>query len=123
MPVSDIHTTSHPGLASGLHLELFAGMPGINDLLSPSQGFYIVVNDNSKEVKTRYHGNTISVGQMTNIGVKRDKVKRLSEPYSNCTFEINPDTVTETTDREVFGIFKLISRGGKINFLGVFYFS
>ena len=73
----------------------------MDDFLSPSQGFFIVVNDNSREVKTRYFGNRVSVGQVTNIAVKRDKTQRLSEPYSNCTIKTDKNTKTETTDSEV----------------------
>ena len=95
---STAKTISNAGPAFGLVMELFAGIPG--KLYSTESGFYVAVHNNSDMVMTSYTGNKISVGQATNIGVKRILTNKLNAPYSNCTIAF--DSTATTTDFDIF---------------------
>lgn len=76
--------TSKTGPGSGLSLELFAGYPGQQDFLMEKRGFYLAVHNNSILPLINFEGIKLSVGQMTEIGIKRTYFNKLGQPYSKC---------------------------------------
>ena len=84
---TSIKKTSKAGPTYGLQLELFTGIPGYQDLLASERGIYLAVTNNSASPLTSYDGIKLSVGQATNIRVKRTFVSNLDYPFSNCRMD------------------------------------
>jgi len=84
---TSIKTISKAGPTYGLQLELFTGIPGYQDLLASERGIYLAVTNNSALPLTSYDGIKLSVGQATNIRVKRTFVSNLDSPFSNCRMD------------------------------------
>jgi len=81
---TNIKKISKAGPSYGLQLELFTGIPGLQDLLASERGIYLAVTNNSALPLTRYDGIKLSVGQATNVRVKRTFVSNLPAPFSSC---------------------------------------
>lgn len=100
---SSLSTIGSQGPRDGLILELFTGVPGKNDYLSESSGFYVGVNNNSEDILTEYTGSLIAVGADNYIGVRKQKNVKLDKPFSNCTNLVSTSTSSE--DPEVSFVF------------------
>ena len=79
--LNDLKMVNRPGLKYGLRLELFTGFDGLN---TDSDGFKILINNQSFQGYPEENGFDISPGFQTNIAISRTFIKNLDWPYNQC---------------------------------------
>ncbi|RNA03799.1 acid-sensing ion channel 1 isoform X2 [Brachionus plicatilis] len=79
-----VKKTSRTGPGSGLMLELFIGLAGIEDTFIEKRGIYLAVHNNSVNPVVNHEGMKLSVGNLAEIGIKRTFYQKLPEPYNKC---------------------------------------
>lgn len=76
-------------------MELYAGVPDLNDFLSTTGGFYVAVNNNSAQIMPYdYTGNIIGVGSETYFGIQRHVYVKQAYPYSSCADASSVNEIT-----------------------------
>jgi hypothetical protein len=79
--INNLKTISKPGLKHGFKLELFTGLDTLD---TSSDGFKILINNQSFEGYPEENGIDISPGFQTNIAISRTFIKNLDWPYNEC---------------------------------------
>jgi len=79
---SDLVSSYHPGILSGIQIELLVGPEYYSDLIT-NTGAHIFIH-NSSIIPRESEGFDLSTKTRTNIAIKRIFSNRIPQPYSNC---------------------------------------
>ena len=96
---SNVKTTSKAGPAYGLQLELFTGIPGLQDYYIDERGIYLAVTTSGTTPVTSYTGVKLPVSQATNVKITQTSIKNLPSPFSSCREDV---TTVLSTDNSIY---------------------
>lgn len=81
---SSLKLTQKPGQDNGLRLELFVGIPDVNQRFVLKSGVRVIIHNQSITPFPDEDGIDVSAGKQTNIAIGRVFVNRLPDPFSDC---------------------------------------
>ncbi len=96
---SNVKTTSKAGPAYGLQLELFTGIPSLQDYYIDERGIYLAVTTSGTTPVTSYTGVKLPVSQATNVKITQTSITNLPSPYSSCRADV---TTVLSTDNSIY---------------------
>lgn len=91
----EVLKTTTPGYIYGLVIELFMDNSEGSSALDSIDGVYLLVHNKSINPYSLVarEGVTVPFGECTNIGIKRQFIKKLSYPYSDCIENTNETNI------------------------------